>query len=345
MGGKRLGVSAALVAVALLGCQKPSGPKPFSEPLKLAGGKTVDVETLNHGYESYTLYCYGCHGHQGNGQGPASAGMRPPPRNFSQGLFKFAGGPAGQLPTDEALDRTLRRGLQGTPMLAWDIPPSERRALIGYLKTFSKRWQEEEPGPPIEISKDPWAGQDAEAIAFGKEVYHVAGPDHAGCNSCHPSYATRQEISDYGKKVNGEPITEFIEDMYRSNLRETEYALTQDAKGETLKAVQQLPPDFLFHKVKTAYPLGSRVDGQPFTPERQREELYRAIAGGIGGAGMPQWQGALSEKSLWALVYYVQSLVNLRGTDAALALRKALETQPKWVPPVSEPKAPLPKGQ
>lgn len=343
MGAERFQLLAlVVVAVAAGGCSKQQQQyaKEFSEPLKLAGGKTVDVDTLNRGHAAYMLYCYSCHGVKGDGHGPASEGMRPPPRNFTQGLFKFAGTSAGQLPVDDALDRTIRRGLHGTPMLPWDLPEVERKAVIGYLKTFSKRWQEEEPGTPIQISADPWRGRDAEAIARGKEVYHVAGQDHAGCNSCHPSYATRQEISDMAKKVNGEPITEFSEEMYRSTLRETEYPLEQDEKGETTKAVQALPPDFLFHKVKTAYPVGTLVDGQPYTPERQREDLYRAIGAGIGGAAMPQWQGALSEENLWALVYYVQSLVQLRGTEQALALRKQLEAQPKWTPPPPEaPKA------
>jgi hypothetical protein len=264
--------------------------------------------------------------------------MRPPPRNFSQGLFKFASVPAGQLPLDEDLDRTIRRGLHGTPMLPWEIPAPERRAIVGYLKTFSKRWQEEEPGTPIEISPDPWKGKEAEAIARGKAVYHVAGAGHAGCNSCHASYVTRQELSDLAKAVTGEPITEFSDEMYRTSLRETEYPLEQDAKGETVKAVQQLPPDFLFHKVKTAYPVGTRVDGQRYTAERQREDLYRVIGAGVGGAAMPQWKDALPEENLWALVYYVQSLVEKRGTADALAMRKLLEAQPKWTPP--QPPAP-----
>jgi hypothetical protein len=50
---------------------------------------------------------------------------------------------------------------------------------------------------------------------------------------------------------------------------------------------------------------------------------------------MPQWKGALPEESLWALVYYVQSLVALRGTPAAYELRRKLESQPPWTPPAA----------
>src|SRR5690242_17858781 len=109
MAAKRFHVWGLVAALAATGCGKS-----ITEPLKLAGGKEIDAHTLQDGHDAFMLYCYGCHGQKGDGKGPASAGMRPPPRNFTQGLFKFAGVPAGQLPTDEALDRTIRRGLHGT---------------------------------------------------------------------------------------------------------------------------------------------------------------------------------------------------------------------------------------
>jgi mono/diheme cytochrome c family protein len=339
MAAKRIHGWVLFAVIAAAGCSKT-----VTEPLKLAGGKTVDVHTLQNGYEAYMLYCYGCHGAKGDGKGPASGGMRPPPRNFTQGLFKFAGTSAGQLPPDEALDRTIRRGLHGTPMLAWDIPEVERHAIIQYLKTFSPKWKEEEPGAPTEISADPWKGKDQEAIAKGKAVYHVAAENHAGCSGCHAAYASRQEISDMAKAITGEPIAEFAEEMYRTSLRETEYPLHTDEKGEMVKAVQQLPPDFLFHRVKTAYPVGVRVDGKPYTDEQQREDLYRTIGSGVGGAAMPTWKGSLSEENLWALVYYVQAVMAKRDSKEAYAMRQQLEAQPKWAPPPPpEPPAPEPQ--
>ena len=33
------------------------------------------------------------------------------------------------------------------------------------------------------------------------------------------------------------------------------------------------------------------------------------MAAGVGGAAMPSWKGAIPEENLWALTYYVQSLV------------------------------------
>jgi mono/diheme cytochrome c family protein len=329
---KSLGWVLCCAALAT-GCEK----KVFSEPVKLAGEKTLDVAQLNDGHEAFMLYCYACHGAKGDGLGPAAYAMRPPPRNFHQGLFKFAGGAAGQLPTDAALMRTIRRGLHGTPMLAWDIPEVERTAIVAYLKTLSPRWKEEEAGADLEISPDPWGTKKDEAIQKGKEVYHVAAADHAGCASCHAGYVTREELSEMAKKVTGEPISDFNPEMNRAMLRPTEYAIETDDKGEATKVHQILPPDFLFHRVKTAYPLGTMVDGKPYSEEAQREDLYRTIGAGIGGAAMPQWKGALPEENLWALVYYVQSLVNLRGTAEGNALRAKLDAQPPLPEAPAEP--------
>jgi mono/diheme cytochrome c family protein len=320
-----------LAALLWAGC----GEKRPAGPFKLAGNKSIDVKTLTDGHEAYMLYCYGCHGDKGDGKGPASPAMRPPPRNFTRGLFKFAGVEAGKLPTDEALERTIRRGLNGTPMLPWDIFDLERKAIVQYLKTLSPRWQsEEEYGTPLEISPDPWNGRLAEAIERGKRVYHVAAQG-AGCSGCHASYATREEISRMTREVTGEPVAEFPEEMYRTTLRESEYPLVEDEKGEVVKVYQILPPDFLFQKVKSASDVGTWVDGREYTATEQRQDLYRTIGAGIGGAAMPQWKGALPEDSLWALTYYVQSLVAIRGTRAAYELRHKLDSQPPWRPPSS----------
>ena len=319
----------SLLVVLALGC----GQKRFSEPYKLASNKSIDVKMLNDGHDAFMLYCYACHGEKGDGAGPASVAMRPPPRNFTRGLFKFAGVEAGKLPTDEALDRTVRRGLYGTPMLSWDVPKVERNDIIQYIKTFSPRWQsEEEYGTPIEISADPWEGKASAAIARGKQVYHVA-VGGAGCSGCHPAYATRAEISRLTQQATGQPVQEFSETMYQSSLKESEYPLEVDEKGEMTKPYQILPVDFLTQTVKSAPPLGTLIDGRAYDAKTQREDLYRTIGAGIGGAAMPQWKGALPEESLWALVYYVQSLISLRDTPGALELRRKLDSQPPWSSP------------
>lgn len=288
----------------------------FHEGQRL-GGQEVSAATLNLGHDVYTLYCQTCHGEAGDGRGPTSAGMRPPPRDFRPAQFKFGGVPVGELPRDEALDHILVHGLAGTPMLAWDLPPQQRHAVLQYIKTFAERWREEEPGSPIEVPDDPWRGRSAEAIEVGKRIYHLAGVENdpegnmkyvlAGCSNCHPSYITRAERVALSQRYLGAPPAAMadLEDMYRPSLKASEY----NAGAYT---VQILPIDFLFQPVKN----GTELEG-----------LYRTIAAGIAGAAMPSWQGIVSEEGLWALTHYVKSLAELRGTPAAIALREELMAQ------------------
>ena len=48
------------------------------------------VHDLNDGHDAYMIYCYACHGEKGDGRGPSSSGLRPPPRDFTRASFKFA---------------------------------------------------------------------------------------------------------------------------------------------------------------------------------------------------------------------------------------------------------------
>ncbi len=278
----------------------------FADPQKL-GGKVVPAQTLNEGERSYVLYCRACHGDKGDGKGPAAKGVRPPPRDFTLGVFKFGAVPSGTLPNDDDFERIVRNGLHGTAMLAWDgVPEKNLQAIIQYLKTFSPRWKEEESGEPIRPTPDPWNGREVDAVARGLKVYHGL----ARCDSCHPAYAPKAFIYEATKELTGSPTTDFRNDMYGSELKESDYG------------VKLLPPDF------------TRSELRSVRPDHQREDLYRVIASGVGGTAMPTWRGSLPEEELWALVHFVDSLVALKGTDAPRRLlEQNLAADATWKPP------------
>lgn len=281
-----------LLACALAAC-KGYRTKGFEEPVTL-GGKVVSAETLSEGERAYTRYCRACHGDKGDGKGPASRGLRPPPRDFTLGMFKFAAVPGGTLPTDEDLVRIVRGGLHGTAMLAWDgIPEADVRDAIQYVKTFSPRWKEEEAGEAIVPSPDPWKGREGDGVARGRKLYHGL----AQCLGCHPAFAPRSFISQASKELTGNAVADFREDMYGPMLTESDYG------------VKILPPDF------------TRSELRSIRPDHRMEDLYRVVAAGVGGTAMPTWHGSLPEEDLWALVHYVDSLVAL-GADGG---RKLLE--------------------
>jgi mono/diheme cytochrome c family protein len=271
------------------------------------GGRVVPAAVLTEGQRAYATYCRACHGDQGNGKGPAAKGLQPPPRDFTLGMFKFAAVPGGTLPNDADLERIVRSGLHGTAMRGWDgIPDGQRHAIIQYLKTFSPRWQEEAPGEPILPSPDPWQGKEAEGVARGSALYHGL----AQCNSCHPSYLSKQGIDQAARLLTGNGVSDFRDDMYGSVLKKSDYE------------VMLLPPDF------------TRSDLRSVRDEHRLEDLYRIIASGVGGTAMPTWRGSLPEGDLWALARYVDSLIALRATDEPRRMRESFaRADAEWKAP------------
>src|SRR5581483_5082460 len=137
------------------------------------------ADLVARGKEVYHEHCVGCHGEQGDGNGPAATFLFPRPRDFTAGVFKFHTTPSGSLPTDGDLFRTVTRGVRWTAMPTWhEIPDKDRLAVITYIKTFSSRWKDEQPEAPVTIPAPPPATP--ELLARGKELYA-----RAKCWQCH----------------------------------------------------------------------------------------------------------------------------------------------------------------
>ena len=181
-------------------------------------------------------------------------------------------------------------------MLSWDVPAAELDDLIQYVKAFAPRWRNEQPGEAIVAPPDPWADREADGIDRGRRVYHGL----AQCaTACHPAYATKQEIYDFTKELTKMELREMRGDLYFAVAKDSDYG------------VKILPPDFTFNEMRGGEAL---------------EDIYRAIASGIGGTAMPTWKNVLPDPDLWAMAHYVRSLVALRGTPEAAALRAACST-------------------
>ncbi len=298
-----VGAAAGTIAVAACKGYRTQG---FAEPMKL-GGKEIPAAVLTEGERRYVLYCRACHGDKGDGKGPAAPGLRPPPRDFTLGSFKFGAVAGGTLPNDDDLVRVVRFGLHGTAMRAWDgVPEKNLLEIVQYLKTFSPRWKEEEPGQPIVPTPDAWRGKEAQGVERGRAVYHGM----AQCLSCHPAYAPKRYIHEVSKQLTGTDTTDFREDMYGSELKNSDYG------------VKLLPPDF------------TRAELRSVRPDHRLEDLYRVVASGVGGTAMPTWRDALPEEDIWALVHFVDSLVKLKDTDVPRRLRAEFEAADAgWKPP------------
>jgi cytochrome c oxidase cbb3-type subunit 2 len=145
---------------------------------------------ITYGKEVYERRCIGCHGVNGDGNGPAATFLhRQRPRNFTLGVFKFRL-TKEPVPTDGDLLRTITRGVRGTAMPAWyELPLTDRLAVIQYIKyelavdrsepgKHYAYFTEEPPGAPLYVGRPPTPSQ--ELLAHGKDVWQSAK-----CWECH----------------------------------------------------------------------------------------------------------------------------------------------------------------
>jgi mono/diheme cytochrome c family protein len=148
----------------------------------LASTASAQTATLKaEGARVYGRYCVGCHGVNGDGEGPAAEMLIVKPRDFTQGIFKFRSTPSGSLPTDEDLYKIISRGVYRTSMPQWSLLSERSRiAVIEYVKSFYPEWGERGAGTPIYIPPPPKSLGSEASVARGRELY-----DLLGCASCH----------------------------------------------------------------------------------------------------------------------------------------------------------------
>lgn len=144
----------------------------------------ADIEA---GKKLYTERCEQCHGAEGNGEGYATAFVFPPPRDFTEGVYKFRTRheteDGNRLASDEDIYRSICEGLHGSSMPGWCgfFTESQIWQLVHYLKTFAEVYEEDKPGPPIDYSGEvPYS---AESAAKGKEYFTA----EFECHTCHGS--------------------------------------------------------------------------------------------------------------------------------------------------------------
>ena len=83
-----------------------------------AGGEAAGGGDVALGKQVYDVNCATCHGPNGGGDGPAGAGLQPPPANFTDAEWKYGG-------DLQAVKNTIMNGVPGTAMIAWRDALSE----------------------------------------------------------------------------------------------------------------------------------------------------------------------------------------------------------------------------
>jgi cytochrome c oxidase cbb3-type subunit 2 len=177
-------------------------------------------DLLARGREVYEARCVGCHGPNGDGNGPAATFLFPRPRDFTIAVFKFRTTPSGSLPTDGDLFRTVTRGVRWTAMPTWhELPDKDRLAVLTFIKTFSDRWKDEKPEAAVTIGDPPPATP--ELVARGKELYQKAK-----CFQCH------------GETGKGDgPSADELEDDFKFPIRPADFTRGQFKGGSTVQDI------------------------------------------------------------------------------------------------------------
>lgn len=88
---------------------------------------------VQKGKEIYGQYCSLCHGTTGRGDGIAGRGLKPAPRNFIKGAWKFGG-------QSKDIYQIISKGSPETSMAAFShVPKLERWALVHFVRSLSKK--------------------------------------------------------------------------------------------------------------------------------------------------------------------------------------------------------------
>ncbi len=178
---------------------------------------TIALLSFNHsivwsqsslGKSIYEARCAMCHGAEGKGNGLAAHFLHPPPRDFTEGKFKFRTTESGSIPTDADLQRTIEEGLHGTAMPDWKdfISGDSLADVVTYVMSFSPRFKNEKPNvvtlsPPIPSSPA--------SIEAGKKVYA-----QLQCESCHGTDGDGKDatasgfVDDWGNEISASNLRE-----------------------------------------------------------------------------------------------------------------------------------------
>jgi mono/diheme cytochrome c family protein len=113
-----LGLLLAGTVAWLAAHQQPQDPVHATAP----AASTV----LEQGRAYYVQLCMACHGARGDGQGEWAYRVTPRPASLRSTRTRGH--------SDDYLDRLIREGLPGTPMIGYRLSEAQRRQLVAYVR-------------------------------------------------------------------------------------------------------------------------------------------------------------------------------------------------------------------
>ena len=264
-----------------------------------------DLGSVGSGKIVYDDKCAHCHGAEGRGDGAGADRLSPRPRDFTRGLYKIRSTESGELPTDDDLLRIVTEGMPGTSMPGWPgLSDEERRAVVAYIKTFSKQF--ERATAPLEIAIVDKVSPSEESVSEGRKVFEMLE-----CAKCH------------GQEGRGNgPSALSLVDEWNYPTRPADLTMswrfrggneTEDLYRRFIAGLAGTP----MPSIKESFPLDMEVediqimieDEEEISPEDQKkyDDAMRAI-----------------RVKTWHLANYVRSLSPAENPEAAIVLKSAL---------------------
>lgn len=244
------------------------------------------LNQLENGFRVFSRYCVQCHGVNGDGQGEIAHYLKPRPRDYTQGIFKFISTSNGKARKAD-LVRTLRRGVPGTSMPSFaTLSNSDLSDVADYVLALTTRGELQRILAQV-------AFDDGEL------------PDDAGINDI------VQEVLAPWQEANAAvvmpppmpPMTaETIEEGHQIFLKlACSRCHGNDGRGGTQGV--EVGTDVWGYKAAAADLTSGMFHGggRPI-------DIYRRIYAGIAGSPMPAFSGEFADNpdDIWRLVHFIK---------------------------------------
>ncbi len=309
-------------------------PKPIYVLRSSEPGQPAVKERQEGGYALYRRHCLHCHGVSGAGDGPTADFLFPRPRDYRPGKFKFTSTPNGAKPTREDLRRTIRDGLHGTSMPAFEsmMSRAEIEQVLDYVIFLSIRGETElslideasiaDENDPAALSDEvlenvvsgvfnKWKSVDTQvfnppvarkasspqSILHGRDLflgYKSRKGATVDCVGCHGALAT-------GDGASFVPQAVFNDVVFGGDP-----SLQNERLGKYSEVVRKQWKDSLDEWGNPLRP--NNLNRGIYKGGRRPLDLYWRISKGITGAKMPAHYPTLEGDEIWDLVNFVLEL-------------------------------------
>ncbi|MFQ5641360.1 MAG: c-type cytochrome [bacterium] len=272
--------------------------------------KSEQLAAAFRGKQIYDRACVSCHGSLGDGEGSGAKYLDPLPRDFTRGVYKFRSTPSGELPTNKDLYRTITHGIPRTMMPAWKdlLTEQERRDVVAYIKTFSKKFDRYGQGDPIEIGDPP--EETPESLVEGLSLYMLME-----CWACH------------GVKGKGDgKSAKTLVDDWGHRIKPFNFTLGKFKGGDDLQSVYRTFSTGLNGTPMPAYAEAFLFGGDSIDDLSLYKESFSAMEVAVLktylniqpteeqlGNMTEKEQEELVDRRRWSLVHYVKSLSKKPG--------------------------------